>query len=88
MDLDRKAVSLGSRPALLVGDMINGFTDPECPLGCACPEVVAANKALLDVFRQTNLPVVFTTVVYHRPDQARVFRRRIEALNVLTPDSH
>lgn len=88
MDLERKPVSLGSFPALLVVDMINGFTDPACPLGCACPDVVAANKTLLDAFRQADLPVVFTTVVYHEPDQARVFRNRIDALNVLTPDSH
>lgn len=29
----------------------------------------------------------FTTVVYHNANQARVFRDRIAALNVLTPDS-
>jgi maleamate amidohydrolase len=32
--------------------------------------------------------VYFTTVVYHNNEQARVFRDRIQALNVLTPDSH
>jgi nicotinamidase-related amidase len=87
MDLEREDQGLGQRPALLLVDMIKGFTDPACPLGTACPEVVAANAELLALFREKHLPVFFTTVVYHRPDQARVFRGRIQALNVLKPGS-
>ncbi|MEM1113621.1 MAG: isochorismatase family protein [Pseudomonadota bacterium] len=88
MDLERKNVSLGDKPALVVVDMIKGFTDASCPLGSDCPEVVAANAELLAAFHMRHLPVFFTTVVYHSDDQARVFRARIDALNVLTPDSH
>jgi nicotinamidase-related amidase len=88
VDLDRRTVGLGSRPALVLVDMINGFTDPRCPLGSACPEVVAANATLLAWFRKRGLPVFFTTVVYHSVDQARVFRARLPALNVLEPGSH
>jgi maleamate amidohydrolase len=87
MDLERKHLGLGDKPALIVVDMIKGFTDPACPLGCDCPEVVAANARLLQEFHSCGLPVYFTTVVYHHEDHARVFRRRIDALNVLTPDS-
>lgn len=87
MDLQRASLGLGQKPALIVVDMIKGFTDPACPLGCSCPEVVAANAILLHEFHARGLPVYFTTVVYHHEDQARVFRRRVEALNVLTPDS-
>lgn len=87
MDLERNSLGLGRKPALLLVDMIRGFTDPDCPLGCDCPEVVAANARLLREFHSCGLPVFFTTVVYRDADQARVFRRRIEALNVLTPDS-
>lgn len=87
MDLERNQLGLGHKPALVVVDMINGFTDPSCPLGSACPAVVAANIALLDVFHQRGLPVYFTTVVYHSDEQATVFRERVAALNVLTPDS-
>lgn len=88
MDLEREAVGLGPRPALLLVDMINGFTDPACPLGSDCPEVVAANARLLQAFRQHELPVFYTTVVYHDDSQAQVFRNRLPALNVLEPDSH
>lgn len=87
MDLNRNSLGVGQKPALVVVDMINGFTDANCPLGCDCPEVVAANATLIDAFHQQNLPVFFTTVVYHGDDQARVFRDRINALNVLTPES-
>lgn len=86
-DLQRHSLGLGRRPALLLVDMIRGFTDPACPLGTACPEVVAANARLLAAFRAAGLPVCFTTVVYRDAAQARVFRQRIEALNLLVPDS-
>ena len=87
MDLERKSLGLGKRPALILVDMIEGFTNPACPLGCDCPDVVAANAALLSAFRQRDLPVFFTTVVYRDETQARVFRARVPALNLLTPDS-
>ena len=86
-DLERQAVGLGQRPALVLVDMIRGFTDPACPLGSACEPVIAANKRLLDAFRAVGHPVFFTTVVYRVPGQARIFRQRIAALNLLTPDS-
>ena len=86
-DLARNSLGLGARPALVLVDLIRGFTDPACPLGSESTAVVAANAQLLDAFRAAGLPVFFTTVVYQRPDQARVFRARIGALNLLTPDS-
>ena len=88
MDLKRNSLGVGEKPALVLVDMINGFTDASCALGCDCPDVVAANATLLAAFHQRQLPVFFTTVVYHGDDQARVFRERINALNVLTPESH
>jgi nicotinamidase-related amidase len=88
MDLERQSLGLGTKPALLVVDMIKGFTDPACPLGSSCPDVIAANTVLLDEFHRRGLPVYFTTVIYRDDSQARVFRARIEALNLLRIDSH
>ncbi len=88
MDLERHDVGLGNKPAIIVVDVINGFTDPACALGSHCPDVVAAIKRLLDAFRSKGLPVFFTTVIYRNPEQAKVFRQRLPALNVLEPDSH
>ena len=87
-NLQQNPLGLTSRPALLLVDMINGFTDPACALGSACPEVVAANVQLLEAFRALGLPVFFTTVVYHSEQQAEVFRRKVPALDVLRPNSH
>ncbi len=88
MDLERKSMDMGERPALVVVDVINGFTDSSCPLGSDCPDVVAANIKLLEEFRTLELPIYFTTVFYTSDDQAKVFRGRIDALNLLTPESH
>ena len=87
-DLDRRSQGLGQRPALVLVDVINGFTDPDCPLGSEADAVVSACERLLQAFREAGLPVFFTTVVYHDPDQARVFRARLPALEVLEPGSH
>ena len=87
MDLARNSLPLGKRPALVVVDMINGFTDPECPLGTDCPDVVLANMRLLSAFRQQGLPIYFTAVVYDDERQAPVFRNRIGDLNVLQKNS-
>jgi len=84
-DLDRESQGLGQRPALLLVDMINSFTDPGCPLGSEAGDVVEANRKLLHAFREKGLPVVFTTVVYHDDSQARVFRDRIPDLDILQP---
>jgi len=86
-DLARQSQGLGRRPALLLVDLIKGFTDPACPLGTEADAVVEAARQLLAAFRTKQLPVVFTTVVYHDRNQARVFRARLPALDVLTPDS-
>ena len=84
-DLDRKSQGLGNRPALLLVDLIESFTDPDCPLGSEADDVVEANRRLLDVFRARGLPVAYTTVVYHDDRQARVFRDRVPALELLKP---
>lgn len=86
-DLMRHSQSLGQRPALLLVDIITGFTDPSCPLGSESDAVVAVNQRLLAAFRGHGLPVFFTTVIYHSPEQAPVFRARLPALNVLQPGS-
>jgi nicotinamidase-related amidase len=86
-DLARRSQGLGRTPALLLVDMINGFTDPACPLGAQADGVVEANRVLLEKFRAKQLPVFFTTVVYRDENQARVFRDRLPALDVLTPGS-
>ena len=86
-DLQQRSLGLGERPALILVDVINGFTNPACPLGSESDSVVRACKNLLEVFRSKRLPVFFTTVVYRDASPARVFRQRVPTLNLLKPDS-
>ena len=85
--LDRVSGGLGSKPALIGVDVVRGFTDPSCPLGSEADEIVDANGRLMNAFHDTNLPVVLTTVIYRDDQPASVFRARIPALNLLTPES-
>ena len=59
-----QAVTLGSRPAVLVVDFSCGFTDPECALGADMSDEVEATRRLLDAGRAKGLPVIFTTIGY------------------------
>src|SRR5215218_7220725 len=79
----------GVRPAVVAVDLIRGFTDPACPLGCDLDAVVAATRAVLDAARAAGHPVFFTTIVYDddREREAAVFLRKVPALGVLRPDS-
>ena len=86
-NLQHNQLGLAQSPALLVVDMINGFTDPDSPLGSHCPDVVAANIELLAAFRNSGRPIFFTTVVYYDDQQASIFRAKVPALNVLQPGS-
>ena len=86
--LAREAQGLGESPALLVVDVIKGFTDPSCPLGSEAASVIEANRQLMDVFHARSLLVYLTTVVYDNDEQASVFRARVPALNVLSRGSH
>jgi len=86
-DLQRHSLGLGERPALVLVDVIKGFTDPACALGSEADAVVDACAQLLSAFRRRRLPVFFTTVVYRDASQAQVFRQRLPALNALQAGS-
>lgn len=59
-----RAVPLGVRPAVLVVDLIRGFTDPDCVLGADLTDQVRATRRVLDTARARGFPVVFTTIQY------------------------
>jgi nicotinamidase-related amidase len=59
-----EAVTMGTRPAVLVVDFSCGFTDPESTLGSDLSTEVEATRRLLDAARAKGLPVIFTTIGY------------------------
>lgn len=58
----------GRRPAVVVIDLIGGFTDPAAPPGANLDTVVAATRQLLDAARAAALPVLFTSIAF-TPDE-------------------
>jgi maleamate amidohydrolase len=82
-------LGFGARPAVVVVDLVEGFTNPESPLGADLDAVVESTRRLLDGAREAGVPVLFTTVVYDEANEraAAVFLRKVPALGVLRPGS-
>lgn len=57
-------IGFGARPALIVIDMINAFTDADMPLGANLDRQIEAIKPLIEVAHARNVPVIFSTVMY------------------------
>jgi maleamate amidohydrolase len=78
----------GSRPALLVVDFINGFTDPASPLGGDFSKELAVTAQLLEEFRRAQLPIAYTVIEYE-PDyrDAGLFIKKIPSLGMLVKGS-
>lgn len=75
-------------PALLVVDLINGFTDPHCAPGFDLDEVVEQTGTLVDAARSAGRLVVFTTIAFSPEELASlVWLRKMPALKSLVADS-
>lgn len=61
-------IGFGLRPAVLVVDIIQAFTDPESMLGSKLDGQVLAIQALLAPARRSAVPIIFSTVSYDQAD--------------------
>jgi maleamate amidohydrolase len=61
-------IGFGERPALLIIDMLKGFTDASMPLGANLDSQLAAQRPLLDIAHERGIPVIFSTVIYDEAD--------------------
>lgn len=86
--LGSKQISLGQKPALIIVDASNGFTDPQSPLGADFSTEMAVINQLLAEAKVHDWPVYCSSVVYHTDEQGAVFREKIPALNILAAGSH
>jgi nicotinamidase-related amidase len=57
-------VGFGSRPAVLVVDLINGFTDERSPLASNLDDEVENTRRVLEAARAAGAPVIMSTVSY------------------------
>ena len=87
-DYERKGFAsragFGAKPALLVIDFINGFTDAGTDLGGDFSNEIEVTARLQAAFRAAGLPVAYTTVAYH-PDlsDGGTFVKKVPALGLL-----
>ncbi|KUI28441.1 isochorismatase family protein [Mycobacterium sp. GA-2829] len=61
-----RRVVRGAKPAVVVVDLTNGFTDRTQPTGADLDDVVAQTRRLLDTARGAGIPVFFTTIAFDR----------------------
>jgi nicotinamidase-related amidase len=81
-------VAFGERPALLIVDMINGFTDPRSPLAGELDPQITAIRELLGPARAAGIPVIFSTVAYDPElQEAGLWIRKIPANSTLVEGS-
>ncbi|HDR8923030.1 TPA: isochorismatase family protein [Burkholderia vietnamiensis] len=79
----------GQRPAVIVVDLIYGFTDPSFPAGSNLDGVVAATRELLDAARAAGVPVVHTTIAFSPAHlQASRWLQKMPAMRGLVEGSH
>jgi maleamate amidohydrolase len=80
---------IGQRCGLVLVDFVNGFVDIDKLGGPHIQQAAEASQALLEVFRQRQLPIVFTRVVFEENgSDHNVFALRVQALQKLTENAH
>jgi nicotinamidase-related amidase len=58
-------IGFGERPAVIIVDLIRGFTDPTMPYGADLDQVVDSSARLLDAARsREGTPIVFIVTAY------------------------
>jgi maleamate amidohydrolase len=81
-------LGFGRRPALLVVDFIEGFTNPASPFGGPWDDAVERTAELLRIAHRRNVPAVFTTVEFEPSDvEANLLIRKAPAVAALARGS-
>jgi maleamate amidohydrolase len=81
-------VGFGRRPAVLIIDLIRGFTEAASPLAADLRPQVAAAVKLLRAARKAGVPIIFTTVEYDPSlKDAGLFVRKVSGLKWLVTGS-
>lgn len=83
-------LGFGVAPALLVIDMMNGFTDPDLPLGSDQEPEIAVITRLLSAARAGAVPVFMIVSSYAEPEcaDAGVWRFKQRGIDTLVAGTH
>lgn len=80
-----RSVGLGTRPALLIVDFVEGFADPAMFGGGNIPEAIDATRDLLAFARRQGWPVAVTRILFAEDGaDANIFTEKVPGLLVLT----
>ena len=81
-------VGWGSRPAVIVVDLVRAYTDPSGPFALDASGAVPATASLVDAARSAGAPVVWTEVRY-APGMADggLFAQKVPALACFASDA-
>jgi maleamate amidohydrolase len=85
-----KPLGFGIRPAVVVVDYENAFTQAGEPFGWDCSAAIASTKQLLDAARGAEVPIFFAVVAYDDSDVAGgsdVWLRKHPSLSALRTGS-
>ncbi len=81
-------LGFGAAPALIVVDMVTGYTDPACDLyiGEQAGELVASIVRLVDAARTACIPIIYTGVsISADGSNGGVFFRKVPSLSIFQP---
>lgn len=84
-----KQLGIGERSAIVVVDLILGFTQSYMPMGSDLTKQIKKTNELIKVARANKLPVYFTTISYDDEDvaDAGVWAEKMEGLKTLRTGS-
>lgn len=61
-------IGFGQSPGIIVIDIIGAFTNPELPLGAPLDNVISETLKILEVAREREFPIFYTSVAYEDQD--------------------
>lgn len=82
------ALPFGTRPAVLIIDVVMAYLEPTSPLYAGVEAALAANIALIEAGRKAGVPIIFTRVVYQPGGvDGGLFYRKVPALKLFDAGS-
>lgn len=84
-----QTIGFGKKPAVLVIDMLNAFTNEELPLGTNQDSQIIVINEILSHARQIDVPIFFISIHYDTEDisEAAVWFRKMKGLSTLKKDT-
>lgn len=78
----------GTKPALLIVDVVMAYLDPASPLYAGVEQALASNERLVAAARKAGVPVIFTNIAYDVGGiDGGLFYRKVPALKAFARGS-